>query len=85
MEIGGNDGLLITEVDPDKAAAEADLRSGDVILKANQQPVSSAAELSRIVREVGMKRGAIMLQIQRRGDIYYRSVPLNLENNKKNK
>lgn len=76
MKIEGNGGLLITEVDPEKAAAEADLRAGDVILKANQQPVSSAAELSQIVREVGMKRGAIMLQIQRRGEIYYRSVPL---------
>ena len=56
-------------VEPDKAAAEADLQPGDIILKANQMPVNSAADLSKIVKEVGVKRGAVMLQIQRRGEV----------------
>ena len=63
-------------VNPDKPAAEADLRPGDVILKANLKPVRSAADLSKIVNDEGAKRGAIMLQISRRGEVYFRTVPL---------
>ena len=76
LKIDKDEGLLIVSVDPDKAAAEADLQPGDIILKANQVPVNSPAELSKIVKEVGVKRGAVMLQIQRRGDTYFRAVPL---------
>lgn len=76
LKIARDEGLLIVSVEPDKAAAEADLQPGDIILKANQMPVNSAADLSKIVKEVGMKRGAVMLQIQRRGEVYFRAVPL---------
>lgn len=76
MKIPGDEGLLITSVDPDKPAAEADLRQGDVILKANQEPVASIAELNRLVKEKGVERGAIMLQIMRNGETYLRAVPL---------
>ncbi|WP_165076678.1 MULTISPECIES: DegQ family serine endoprotease [unclassified Desulfovibrio] len=76
LKIAKDEGLLIVSVDPDKAAAEADLQPGDVILKANQVPVNSAADLSRIVKEVGVQRGAVMLQIQRHGDTYFRAVPI---------
>lgn len=76
LKIARDEGLLIVSVEPDKAAAEADLQPGDIILKANQIPVNSAADLSKIVKEVGMKRGAVMLQIQRRGEVYFRAVPL---------
>lgn len=76
MKLGKDEGLLIVDVDPDKPAAEADLRPGDVILKANLKPVNSGEALSKIVKEVGVKRGAIMLQIERRGDVYFRTIPL---------
>lgn len=74
--ISGNHGLLIMEANPDKAAAEADLRAGDIILKVNQIPVDSSAELAKIVKEMAEKRGAVMLQIQRKGEIFIRSVLL---------
>lgn len=76
LKVAKDEGVLIVSIDPEKAAAEADLQPGDVILKANQMPVNSAAELSKIVTEVGVKRGAVMLQIQRRGEVYFRAVPL---------
>ena len=76
LKIDKDEGLLIVSVDPDKAAAEADLQPGDVILKANQVPVNSPADLSKVVKEVGVKRGAVMLQIQRRGEVYFRAVPI---------
>lgn len=71
-----DEGLLILGIDPDKPAAESDLRKGDVILKANLKPVNSIEALAKIIKEEGLKRGSIMLQIQRRGNTYFRTVPL---------
>ncbi|WP_298033785.1 DegQ family serine endoprotease [uncultured Desulfovibrio sp.] len=76
LKLNKDEGLMIVDVDPDKPAAEADLRLGDVILKANLKPVNSGEALSRIVKEEGVKRGAVMLQIERRGDVYFRTIPL---------
>ena len=69
-------GIMIVDIDPDKAAASSNLRPGDVIIKANMKPVKTVAELSRIVREEGVKRGAILLQINRRGDLAFSTVEL---------
>ncbi len=74
MKIPDNEGLYIVDVDPDKPGAEADLRPGDIILKANMAPVNSPEELSRIVKDEGAKRGAVILQIKRGQDIYFRAV-----------
>lgn len=76
LKVSGSDGLLITGVDQDKAGAEAELRTGDIILRANNVAVSTPADLSKVVKEVGMKRGALMLQIQRGSSVFYRAVPL---------
>lgn len=75
-KIGENEGLMIVNVEPDKPGAEADLRPGDIILKVNQEPVKSVEEFAKIVKEMGAKRGAVMLQIMRRGDVYLRAIPL---------
>lgn len=76
MKIPEGQGLMIVSVNPEKGGAEADLRAGDIILKANQTPVDTPAALSKIAREIGKDRGALMLQIQRRGDVFYRSVSI---------
>ena len=47
-----------------------------MILKANLKPVRNAADLSKIVNDEGVARGAVMLQISRRGDVYFRTVSL---------
>ncbi|MDO5537674.1 MAG: PDZ domain-containing protein, partial [Desulfovibrionaceae bacterium] len=69
-------GLVILDIDADKPAAGADLRPGDIIIKANMKPVKTVAELARIVKEEGVKRGAVVLQINRRGDVFFRSVEI---------
>lgn len=69
-------GLLVTNVEQNKPAGEADVRRGDIILTANLKPVRSAADLSEIVNNEGKKRGAIMLQVQRRGQVFFRTIPI---------
>ena len=68
-------GLAILSVDEDKPAAAADLREGDIIVKANMKLVSTVADLTKQVSEC-TKRGAILLQINRRGDLIFRTVKL---------
>ncbi len=70
-------GLLVTDVEQGKPGAEAELRKGDIILTANLKPVRTAADLARIVSDEGKKRGAVMLQVQRRGQVFFRTLPLN--------
>ena len=66
-ELGINsdaDGVFIMEVDPNGAAGEAGVKKGDVIVKINQEPVSSDAELAEIIAR--QKPGdKIALTIQR--------------------
>lgn len=75
-QLGIEHGIMILDVDQDKPAANTDLRPGDVIVKANMKAVKTVADLARIVREEGVKRGAILLQINRRGDLVFRTVEL---------
>ena len=43
--VGGGDGALIAEVEPDSPAAAAGLRKGDVVIAINGHPVRAPAEL----------------------------------------
>ncbi|MCQ2444337.1 MAG: Do family serine endopeptidase [Mailhella sp.] len=70
-------GLLVTDVLRGGAAEEAGLRQGDVIISANLTPVEKLEELSSIVRRDGKARGAVMLQVNRRGQTSF--VTVNLE------
>ncbi len=83
LEMNKAQGLLIVDIEQDGSAAEAGLRAGDVILAANMLPVNTSKELAKIISEVS-KRGAVMLQIYRRGDTFLRAVSLG-QNNKKEK
>lgn len=73
-------GLLVVGVEPGLPAAEAEIREGDILLTANFKPLRSAADLGRIVNNnATKKRGAVMLQIQRRGQTFLRALPLTTE------
>jgi serine protease Do/serine protease DegQ len=63
-------GVLVTTVKPASRAAEAGLRPGDIIVAADQRPVSSPAGLSAILRKKG-KNKPLLLQIRRdRGSLF---------------
>jgi serine protease Do len=56
----GIQGVVVADVDPGGPAAEAGIRTDDVILEVNRQPVKSAAELRTAVRNSG-SRPALLL------------------------
>lgn len=75
-KVPASGGLYVAAVDPDKPAAEANIRVGDIILKANNQPVTDVEDLANIVKNTGSKRGAVLLQLLRRGNTMFTAVPL---------
>lgn len=75
-------GLLVVGVEPGKLAAEAELQEGDVILSANLKPIKSVEDFSKVIREDAKKRGVVMLQIQRQGQTFFRSLPLSEKTDK---
>ncbi|MBP3730121.1 MAG: DegQ family serine endoprotease [Mailhella sp.] len=68
-------GLLVLDVTPGSRAEAAGLRSGDVILSANQKPVQKPGDLASIVRR-DRDRGVIMLLVNRRGETFFTTVSL---------
>ena len=65
-------GVVIEDVDPAGAAAEAGMRQGDVIEEVNRQPVRSAADLKAAIDKAGNKPA--LLLINRGGNSAYVTV-----------
>lgn len=59
-------GALVTAVDPGGAAAEANIRPGDLIVEANGKPVADADAFRRVIEQV--KAGAVIRLLVQRGD-----------------
>jgi serine protease Do len=59
------DGVVITSVEPQSAAAEAGLQRGDVILEVDRKKISNAAELRKTLDQA--KPGANLLFLIQRG------------------
>ena len=69
------DGVVVTEVDPAGAAAEQDLREGDVILDVQNEAVHSPAEVSkRVDASANSGRKAVLFRVSRDGETSYIAV-----------
>ena len=70
------EGVLVTRIDPDGHAAEANLRVGDLILEADGQEVASVKSFKKILD--GLREGKVLrLLIQRKSTLLYTTVKLN--------
>jgi serine protease Do len=68
---GGVNGLVITNVSPGSAAAEAGLRPGDVIVEVNRLAVRDVTQFRQMVRGAN---GSLLLLIHREGSTMYVTV-----------
>ena len=59
-------GVIVSDVDPRSAAAEAGLQPGDVIQSVNRQSVTSVSEFNRLMRQAAGSPRVVLL-INRRG------------------
>jgi serine protease Do len=60
-------GVVITELDPSSAAAEADLNRGDVILEINRMRIKTVQDFKKASASLGKKDSALLF-INRRGN-----------------
>ncbi len=71
----GDKGVLITRIDPEGPAADANLRVGDLIVEADGKEIGSVKEFEGVVGK--MKSGKVLrLLIQRRATLLYTTVTL---------
>jgi Do/DeqQ family serine protease len=66
-------GLVVEDVDPSGAAAQAGIEAGDVIQEVNRQPVTSGADLQKALARSGNR--APLLLINRQGQTVFVPVP----------
>jgi serine protease Do len=62
-------GVVVTEVAPDSAAAEAGLKAGDVIQEINKKPVRTADEAVKMTERTDTK--STLLRVWRNGGSHY--------------
>ena len=68
----GTKGLLVTDADPNGAAADEGITRGDVILEVNRKPVESLEEMQSALEKSGDK--PILLLISRGGQVTYLTI-----------
>jgi serine protease Do len=69
-DLAETSGLIIVNVENNSPAAEADLRSGDIILEVDHTPVKSIAAFNRKIRPY-KKRNTILFLINRDGSTLF--------------
>jgi serine protease Do len=61
----GTSGVLIQRVEPNSPAAEAGLRQSDVIVSANNQPVSTPADVAKAWTDAQGQKRPVLLRVKR--------------------
>jgi len=70
-------GVLVVGVDRNGPAARTDIRVGDVIVEAGQEPVRDPEDIGGAIKKSEQAgRRALLLLIDRQGDILFRATPL---------
>jgi serine protease Do len=70
-------GLVVTDVDPNSAAADNGIQAGDVIVAANFKDVNSAAGLDKAASDAAKAgRKAILVRIMRNNNSHFVAVPV---------
>jgi len=62
-------GVVVSQVDPNSAAADAGIREGDVVEEVNHQAITTVSEFEQAMRSSGSK--AILLRVERNGTGLY--------------
>lgn len=69
-------GAVVASVSPDKSAAEAGIREGDLIVSVNNKAVANASEAKKAVSEAAKTgRKSVLLQVEREGNVSFVAVP----------
>lgn len=61
LGIAGEQGLLVTRVEPTGPAGQAGIRQGDVIQEVNRQPVRTVAELTAAIKRSGTRPALVLV------------------------
>ena len=69
-------GLVVTDVAAESQAAQANIRPGDVILKANGQTVNDISDLRQVLQGDAAEKGVVLLLVLRQGRTVFRTIPL---------
>ncbi|MGD9915706.1 MAG: Do family serine endopeptidase [Rhizobiaceae bacterium] len=70
-------GVVVTDVDPESAAAERGIQAGDVITSVNSKAVASPDEVSAAVADASKAgRKAVLMQVQRGEDSRFVAIPV---------
>jgi serine protease Do len=68
-DLENGQGVVVTSIDPESTAAEANLRQGDIILEINRKPIRSPKDFRKVLTEQQGKKP--LLLIKRGGQLYY--------------
>lgn len=72
LGIDGNDGLVVTDVDPSGPAGDAGVAKGDVILEVNRTAVKSTEDVQAALEKAGDR--PVLMLVARRGGTFYITV-----------
>ncbi|HEY6873621.1 MAG TPA: DegQ family serine endoprotease [Geobacteraceae bacterium] len=70
MRVSGLAGVIVAEVDPEGAAAEAGIQQGDLIVSVNQKRIANLADYARAMKEADRK-GSVALLVKRGDNSIY--------------